>query len=266
MGFNETVQTVRSSMFVALRNRFATIPVWLWFLQIILTSFFTMYFFAVIADYVRNPDVTVQYVVIGNAVQSIAMTTLYSVSEIPGVEKHTGTLPTLMSTPSKMFDIFLGMAMFNILAGIVSSTFSLFASSLVFNVDFSSANILSIVTVMLLTILSLTGMGMMIGSIGIRLRTSSIIANVVTYLGLVLCGINFPVSSLPGWLQAVSYCHPLTYAVDATRKAVEGASLVDISGQILMMVVLGAIFLLLSYAMFSFFERKARKTGSYDTF
>lgn len=259
-------QTIRSSFVVAMVNRFSMIPVWLWLLQIILTSFFSIFFFAVIADYVNNPDITVQYVVIGNAVQAIALTTLCSVADIPGTEKHTGTLPTLMSTPSKLFNIFLGMGLFNIFAGIIAAAFGLFMSAVMFDVDFSSANILSIIIVLILTVLSLTGMGMLIGSIGIRLRTSTIIANVFTYLGLVLCGVNFPVSQLPDWLQAVAYCHPLTYAVEATRKAIDGVSIFDMGNDIVAMIALGLLFTVISFILFSYFEHLARTSGSYDTF
>ncbi|HUU04102.1 MAG TPA: ABC transporter permease [Myxococcota bacterium] len=36
---------------------------------------------------------------------------------------------------------------------------------------------------------------------------------------ILLCGIIWPITNLPGWLRAISYCMPLTYAVDAIRDA-----------------------------------------------
>jgi ABC-2 type transport system permease protein len=260
------LQTLKASTVVAMRNRFGYIPVWLWLLQIVLTSFFSMYFFAVLADYANNPTANVQYVVIGNMVQSIAMSTLYSVAEIPGTEKHTGTLPTLMSTSSSLFNIMFGMALFNIFAGIVSASFSILYAAFVFGIDFSGTNAISLIVIIALTIFSLTGMGMAIGGIGLRLRTSSIIASLVTYLGLVLCGVNFPISYLPEWLQYVSWCLPLTYSVDATRGAVAGSSLAGVSLDIWMMAVLGIVYLALAYLLFSMFENGSRKKGSLDSF
>lgn len=258
-------QTVISSVINSVRNKFSMIPVWLWLLQIALTSFFSMLFFALMVDSIDS-SVTVEYVVIGNVVQSVAITTLYSVSEIPGTEKHVGTLPTLMSTPSSLFSIFFGMAIFNVLSGFLAVGISMCYATLIFGVSLSSANYLSIVVVVILTVLSLAGMGMAIGGVGLRLRTSAIIANVFSYIGLVLCGVNFPLSYLPEWLRTVSYCLPLTYAVDATRGAVDGSTVSTLWEPISMMIFLGLLYAVLSVILFSFFEKSAKRSGSYDMF
>ena len=78
------IDIVISSAVTYTRNKFQMVPIWLWLLQIVCTSFFSMFFFVILADYVSNPDVTVRYVVIGNVVQSMAATTLYAVSDLPG--------------------------------------------------------------------------------------------------------------------------------------------------------------------------------------
>lgn len=257
---------VRSAAINYARNKFQMIPWWLWLLQIVLSSFFTMFFFAVMADYVSNPDVTVRFVVIGNVVQSIAATTLYAVSDMPGSEKHTGMLGPLMQTPSNLFLIFLGMSFLNIIAGFISSTLSLCYAQFIFGIDLSGANMLSVAVILVLTVFSLTGFGMMIGSIGLRLRTSSIIANLVSYLGLLLCGVTFPLSYLPGWCQAIADILPLTYGVNAMRSAADGADLMSVSNDLLMMVVLGVMYLMISMLLFNLFERKARALGTYDSF
>ena len=261
-----TIQTITSSFMIQMKNKFSLIPVWLWLLQIVLTSFFSMFFFACLADYIGNPEVSIQYVVIGTAVQSIAVSTLYATSILPGTEKHIGTLPYFVSAPPRLFTIMFGMGVFNLLSGIVAAAFSLTASALVFNVDFSSCDMLSIVVTIALTVLSLSGLGMAVGGIGVRLRSSAVMANLISYLGWVLCGVNFPVSSLPDWLQVVSYCHPLTYAVEATRKAVGGCSLTDMSYELSMMVLLGAVTFLLSFFLFSWFEHMARNSGALEQF
>jgi len=106
----------------------------------------------------------------------------------------------------------------------------------------------------------------MIGSVGIHLRTSAIIANIVSYIGLLISGVNFPISYLPDWVQVVSNCMPLTYAVEATRSAVNGASLADLWLQIVMMTVLGIIFAIVAWYSFRFFEKKSRISGTADNF
>ena len=260
------IDIVISSAVTYTRNKFQMVPIWLWLLQIVCTSFFSMFFFVILADYVSNPDVTVRYVVIGNVVQSMAATTLYAVSDLPGTEKHVGTLSPLMQTPANLFSIFLGMSILNIIAGLISSGLSLCYAGLVFGIDLSATNFLSVIVIILLTVLSLTGFGMMIGSIGLRLRTSSIIANIVSYIGLLICGVNFPLSYLPEWVQAIASILPLTYGVEAMRGATDGLGILDVGGDLLMMVVLGAIYFAISIVMFRAFERLARNDGSFDMF
>lgn len=260
------IQVIISSAVIYAKNKFSLIPVWLWLLQIVISSFFTMFFFAVMADYVNNPDLTVRYVVIGNMVQSIAATTLYSVADIPGTEKHTGMLSALVQTPASLFSLFLGMSLLNILSGLISATLSLCYAQFIFGIDLAAANFLSIAVIFILTSMSLAGLGMAVGSVGLRLRTSNIIANIVSYIGLLICGVNFPISYLPEWVQFFSNINPLTYAVNATRGAADGMGIVELSGDLITMVVLGAIYLLISFVLFTIFERKMRSLGLYDSF
>ncbi|MDR2845767.1 MAG: ABC transporter permease [Candidatus Methanoplasma sp.] len=266
MSISQTARIIVSTTKITFISRFTVTPPIFWLIQILATTFFTMFFFSVLADYVDNPEATVTYVVIGNAVQSIAATTLYSVAEIPSVEKHVGTLGALMQSPSSMFTVFIGMSVFSIFSGMVSVTLSLSYAAFIFGVSFASCNFAAVILIMVLTCLSLTGMGMVIGGIGLHLRTSAIIANVVAYIGLLISGVNFPVSYLPEWVQAISYCMPLTYAVEATRDAVNGASIVDLAEPLGMMILLGAIFFVISLYTFKFFEKKSRTAGRLDSF
>jgi ABC-2 type transport system permease protein len=257
---------VRAAAKAAFTNKFTFMPPVLWAVQILVTSFFSMFFFTLLADYVGNPEVTVAYVAVGNAVQSVAMSTLYSVSEIPGIEKHTGTMGALMQSPAPLFTVFLGMSLFGISMGLVSMTVSLLFAGAVFGVSFGACNFVSVAAIIVLTCLSLAGMGMMLGSIGIHLRTASIIANLFAYVGLLICGVNFPVSYLPEWVQTISAAFPLTYAVEATRGAVDGASLLDLWQPVCTMVALGALYAVLAWLSFGYFEKMARRRGSGDSF
>lgn len=260
------VSAIISTAIYSTKHKFMIVPWWLWLFQILITSFFSMFFFAVMSDYAGNPDVTVRYVVIGNVIQSIAATTLYAIANQPGTEKHMGTLSPLMQAPSSLFCVFLGMSLINIVAGLLSSVISLCYAQFLFGIDLSGADFISVSVIILLTVLSLTGFGMMIGSIGLRLRTSAIIANIVSYMGLLICGVNFPLSYLPQWVRVIADVLPLTYGVKAMRAASDGADVMSISDDLLIMATLGAVYLVISILMFRLFERKARILGTYDSF
>ena len=53
--------------------------------------------------------------------------------------------------------------------------------------------------------------------IGLRPRPSSPSANLVYFLMLLVCGVNVPVDELPGWLEAVGNCLPLTHGIERAR-------------------------------------------------
>lgn len=248
------------------RSKFAVVSPLLRLVVIMLTNLFSMYFFFLLAFYIGKGDVTPEYVIIGNMIQSIATSTLYSTSNISSMEKHTGTLEPMLTAPSRVFYVFFGKSAFGIVNGIVSVSVSISFAVFLFGVDFSSANLLAIALIGLLTCFSLAGMGLAIGSFGLYLRTSSILASLFSYIGLLICGVNFPVSYLPEWLQIFSHAMPLTYAVEATRMAVDGALLSAISQPLIIMVGLGILYLTISWFVFGLFEKISRKTGKTGSF
>jgi len=145
-------------------------------------------------------------------------------------------------------------------------TIAFMYAALIFNVDFSQANYLGLASVILVTTFAMTGFGLMLSSLGLFLRTSMIIANIFLFIGLLLCGVNFPVSYLPTYLQPLSYAIPMTYGTEAARMAVEGASLGELSGLLGAEALVGFTVMIAGYLMFRWFEHLARSKGTLDRF
>lgn len=263
---SNALSVIKTSVKTDFISKFALVNPAIRLIVIMMTNLFSMYFFFILADYVGNPNVTWEYVIIGNMIQSIATSTLYSTSNLSNTEKHTGTLEPILAAPSRLFHVFFGKSVFGIVNGVVSVTVSVSFAAFIFGVDFSSANFLAVAVICLLTCISLAGMGLAIGSFGLYLRTSAILANLFGYIGLLICGINFPISYLPGWLQIFSYVMPLTYAVEATRMAVGGAVMSAMAQPLIIMVSLGIVYLIISWFVFGLFEKISRKSGKTGSF
>jgi len=262
----EELGVVRSVNKASIISQFTAVPLWLWLLQLFSVSVFQMVFFVFMADYVDNPEITVGYVALGNAIQSVAFVTVFAICNVPGLEKHQGTLSLVMSTPTSMFTFFIGKALFQIFAGILAVTISLLFAVIVLGVGFASADLLSVALVIVLVSFAMTGFGLMIGSVGIYLRSSTILASIILYVGILFCGIDFPVAYLPDVLRPISYCLPLTYGADALREAASGGTVIDILPDLLAIVTIGVIMLAVAYALLRRFERMARKKGTLDMF
>lgn len=84
-----------------------------------------------------------------------------------------------------------------------------------------------------------------------------------------LCGVVFPLETLPGWLEVIGRAIPITYWLDAMRRALLGsgtALLAGLSDVALVAIILGstAILAALSLAAFRLAERRARSRGLLD--
>ena len=264
--FSESVRVFWSSAVLAKNALFNWLSPPMWMMQLFTISLFQITFFVYVTKYVQNPDISVTYVAIGNALQSIAYVTVFAVCNITGEEKQQGTLVPILSTPANRMSMFVGRAMFQIVNGIATAVIALFYAAFLFGVDFSHTDMLALGVVVVVTAFAMTGFGLMLSSIGLYLRTSMIIANIFLFIGLLFCGVNFPVSYLPGYLQPISYGIPMTYGTDAARAAVDGTSLLGISGTLGLELLVGLVAIFCGYLMFTLFENLSRRRGTMDRY
>ncbi len=263
---NNPLRVFVSSAVLARKALFAWLRPSMWLMQLFTMSLFQIAFFAYVAMNVQNPQAGVTYVVIGNALQSISYVAIFAVCNITGEEKQQGTLQGILVSPGNRFSIFVGRAMFQIANGLATVVIAFVYAAFIFGVDFSHADFLALGTVVLVTTFAMTGFGLMLSSLGLYLRTSMIIANIFLFIGLLVCGVNFPISFLPSWLQPISYAIPMTYATDAARMAVSGSGIFEIGGLLIAEAVVGIAVMLVGYGMFKYFERVSRSKGTMDRY
>ena len=106
---------------------------------------------------------------------------------------------------------------------------------------------------------------MMIGAFGLRGRDVFFFANLVIFVFLLFCGVNVPVDSLPGWMQAIGRILPLTHGIAAARQVAEGASLGDVSGLVWTEAAIGVFYAAFAYALFRYFEIEAAGAATLET-
>ena len=260
------VRVFWSSAVLAKRALFAWLSPGLWMMQLFTMSLFSIAFFVYVATYVDNPEVSVAFVAVGNALQSVAYVSIFAVCNITGEEKSQGTLQAILVSPANRLSIFVGRAMFQIVNGLATVAIAFFYAAFLFGVDFSSANLLTLAAVVLVTTFAMTGFGLMLSSLGMYLRTSMVIANIFLFIGLLFSGVNFPVSRLPEWLQPIAYAIPLTYGTDAARAAVNGASVWEVGSLLFNMTVVGIVLVFVGYLIFRFFEWLSRRNGTMEQY
>lgn len=235
-------------------------------MQVFILPLVQISFFAILAQYIGYASSGVQYIVVGNALQAMSYASVFSVANITSQDKWQGTLQTLIVTPANRMALFVGRASFQALLSAAVSLVGLLYAAVFFGVNFGNADVPGVLLVVLVTSVTMMSFGLLISSIGLFMRTAMIVANVFLFLTMLVSGVDFPVSSLPGWLQPVSFAIPMTYGTTAVRMAIGGSTLPALAPQLGYEVVVGALVLVVGYVLLIGFERLSRKTGRFEEY
>jgi ABC-2 type transport system permease protein len=115
------------------------------------------------------------------------------------------------------------------------------------------------------TSLSCTGFGFLGGAIGLRVRDSIVLINLLDAVLLVFCGVNIPLDELPEWMSQVAQGLPVTHGLEAARRIAEGARLGEVRGLLLAELAIGAAYAASGYVLLRFLERESRRLGTLET-
>ena len=106
-------------------------------------------------------------------------------------ERRFGTLSPLLATPANRLAIFLGRALPFVANGLVVSAFGFLVGWRAPRLPARQpAAFAALALVVVVTTISCTALGMLIGSIGLRARDVFFAANLVYFLMLLFCGVN----------------------------------------------------------------------------
>ncbi|MPZ70083.1 MAG: ABC transporter permease, partial [Actinobacteria bacterium] len=213
---------------------------------------FQILFFAHLGRYSGLGDTN--FFVVGNAVQVSAMSAIYGATMTLANERYFGTIAQLLATPANRAALFLGRTLPVIANGLIVSTFGFLVGAAFLDFRMDASQIPAVALVVTLTVVSCTGLGMMLGSIGIRARDVFFASNLAYFMMLLMCGVNIPIDSLPGWMQAISKSLPLTHGIAAARRLASGETLGAVSGLIRTELLIGATYGFLAFVLFRYFE------------
>jgi ABC-2 type transport system permease protein len=223
-----------------------------------------MLFFSFLGMFATGQEPT--YYVIGNAMQITAVSGIFGVTMSIGGDRWEGTLPYLFGTPANRMAMVLGRAFFHILDGMIGVVLAFAWGVLLLGLDLSQTNPGALAVVVLASTISTAGLGLLLGCLSLITLNVMFVNNSVYFLLLIFSGANIPVSSLPAWMQAISFCLPLTRGIAAARLVIEGASLRSVAPLVTGELVIGAVYALLGYFLFRSFEQQAKKRGTLEAF
>jgi ABC-2 type transport system permease protein len=255
-----------SSAVFAFKALFSWLRPEMWITQLLVLPLFDIAFFVYLARFVAPTTTNVAFIAVGNAMQVASFSSIFAVCNLTSEEKWQGTLIPLIATPANRFPLFLGRAVFQIFNSMATIAVGFLYANYVFGVDMSRTDFQALAVVIIITSLAMTGFGLMLGSVGLFLRTAMIIANIFLFIGLLICGVNFPVTELPTWIQPLSYAIPMTYGTMAARAAVSGSGIIQLAPVLLQETGAGIGSILAGYLLFIGFEILARRRGTLEEY
>ena len=235
---------------------------WIFFPTLIIAPIFQILLFVYIG---RNAGVqSDEFYVIGNAVQYASIPCLFSMTHAIAGERYQQTLTYILVTPAGRLPLFLGRALPVIANAMFVAAFSLLVSGAILGIDVPVSAWPAIALVIFVSTFSCTGLGLICAGIGLRVRETAVLNNVVFGLLLIFTGANVRIDELPGWMQAISERVPLTHGIEAARRVADGASLGNVSGLLVREAVVGIVYTFLGYQLLLFMERESRKRASLE--
>jgi ABC-2 type transport system permease protein len=223
---------------------------------------FQLLFFAALGSYAsgRSPA----YFAIGNAVQVSALAGVFGMTMAIANERWFGTLPAILATPANRVALFAGRFLPFLANSLFVSLYAFGVGVLFLGVRLDVGSLGVVGLALIVTVFSCTAIGALQGSVSLRLRDGLFGANLLVMTFLLFCGVNIPVSELPGWMQAISQILPFTHGLEAVRQAADGAGLSQVGGLIVTELVIGVAYAVAAFVLFSYLERSARANATLD--
>ena len=183
-----------------------------------------------------------------------------------GGERWTQTLSSILVTPANRLALFLGRALPNLANGIIVSTVGFVVGWLLLDFSLIARGDPGDRAHRRRDLVLLHG----VRDDDRRLRPARprhlLLREPVIFVFLLFCGVNVPVDSLPGWMQA-DRPGPAADARDRRRRgrSPSGASLGDVSGLVWTEAGSAPVYAALAYGLLRYFEFDGRRRATLET-
>lgn len=173
------------------------------------------------------------FAVVGLASLAILDSAYASVAAGLRAEQGVGTLEELLLSPTGPAQLLAGGAAFNFARACLTALLY-FAAATAIHGWFLHGNALLAAAIVALGAADSVCLGVVSASFAIVFKRGDPLQFLLRGSALLLGGVLFPLSALPGWLQAASRVLPVTWTLEAARKvALQGAGLREVGGALL---------------------------------
>ena len=184
-----------------------------------------------------------EFVAPGIMAMVVMMSLMTGLPHAISYEKDMGTLDGMLAAPTSRWSIILGKVLAQTTRGLIQGFIILVLSIILFGVVIHGS-ILLVVLLILLTVFSFVGLGILITAFADKEETATMVMMTLMFPMMFLSGVMFPIQQMPSFMQTISNFLPLTYAANAMRKVmVLGAGPGAIISDVVVLAVFGIVLL-----------------------
>jgi ABC-2 type transport system permease protein len=177
--------------------------------------------------------------------------------------RDSGTLEQLLITQTSLPVMLAGSALYPFAASLLRVAVYIAWGTAFFGFPLRHANWLSVCVVLLATLLAFSGLGILSASYVLLFKRGNPAKWLLLSISNVAGGMLFPISILPQWLQFVARLNPVTHSLDGMRAALlSGANLAGVWRSLAVLLLIAAVLLPISIAIFSWTLRRTKTTGT----
>jgi ABC-2 type transport system permease protein len=164
-------------------------------------------------------------------------------------EKNQGTLPRLLVSPTRSYQVLGGKVFGTFLTGTAQMLILIVSSSLLFNLRWG--NPLAVLLLVLAAVFAAGGWGLLITAFAKTPGQVGTAGSALMLLFGILGGSFFSLASFPTWFQMVSKITPNAWGMDGFTRLASGGTLGDIVTPLCALLIMGAVLFTISIVVFN---------------
>ena len=198
-----------------------------------------------------NPDLRSRWFFVPGVIGSLTLVLVVVLTAFAVVrEREIGTLEQIMVTPIRPAEFILGKTLPSFLIGLFDVSLIGTVGTLWFQVPFRG-QILVLFAGAVLFLLCMLGVGLLISTVSSTQQQAMVTAFFFIMPAITFSGFGFPISTMPQWLQYLTYLSPLRYFLVVLRGTyLKGAGMGILWPQMLAMAALGISLLIIAILRF----------------
>ena len=198
-----------------------------------------------------NPDLRSRWFFVPGIIGSLTLVLVVTLTAFAVVrEREIGTLEQIMVTPIRPAEFILGKTLPFFLIGLFDVSLIGTVGTLWFQVPFRG-QILVLFAGAILFLLCMLGVGLLISTVSSTQQQAMVTAFFFIMPAITFSGFGFPISTMPQWLQYLTYLSPLRYFLVVLRGTyLKGVGMEILWPQMLAMAALGISLLTIAVLRF----------------